>query len=187
MSTCSILGKDLSGRSLHMKEVWYVSCRTGRSDHSCGAFHSDGRDVHRTENAPRLLCLRTHSRREWIYPWSWELGHATDISQDPWGESGKFSAHAHLLSDMFNEGPEDNAAVLPEDRNGSITLLAAHRTPTPLSQSYTTSLATGRHRQTDDAIVLCQLRRLRGSRHPGQPREGPWVGHHTLPRQFLSE
>jgi hypothetical protein len=37
-------------------------------------------------------------------------------------------------------------------------------------------LGTGRHRQTDDALALCQLRRLRGSRHPGQPSEGLWVG-----------
>jgi hypothetical protein len=34
----------------------------------------------------------------------------------------------------------------------------------------------GRHRQTSDALALCQLRRLRGSRHSGQPREGLWVG-----------
>ena len=27
-------------------------------------------------------------------------------------------------------------------------------------------------RQTDEAVALCQLRQLRGSRHPGQPREG---------------
>ncbi len=30
----------------------------------------------------------------------------------------------------------------------------------------------GRHRHTGDAVALCQLRQLRGSRHPGQPLKG---------------
>jgi hypothetical protein len=52
-------------------EVWRVnegggahgSWKAVLSDNSCGAFSSDERDVDRTKNAPRLLCLRTHSRR----------------------------------------------------------------------------------------------------------------------------
>jgi hypothetical protein len=37
-------------------------------------------------------------------------------------------------------------------------------------------LGTRCKRQADDSMALCQLRRLRGLRHPGQPREGLWVG-----------
>ena len=34
------------------------------------------------------------------------------------------------------------------------------------------SSGAGWHRHTRDALAVCKLRRLRGSRHPGQPRRG---------------
>lgn len=82
------------------------------------------RAVHRTNAAPCLLCLQTHSRRDGITSRSRSLGDAADVSRDPWRESGRFSFHPHLLSDLFHEGPGNGRAVLPADRNVAMIPLA---------------------------------------------------------------
>lgn len=87
------------------------------------AFRSVERDIHRTDAISHLLYLRTHSRRNGINPWSRSLGDAADVSRDPWRESDRVRSHAHLLSEMFHEGPGYSAAVLPGDRNVAMTLL----------------------------------------------------------------
>ena len=48
---------------------------------------------------------------------------STDVSRDPWRESDRARAHAHLLSDLFRESPGDHAAVLAEEQIGAIILL----------------------------------------------------------------
>lgn len=80
--------------------------------------------MHRPDAAPHLLRLRTHSRRDGISSSSRALGGAADVSQDPWRESHHACAYAHLLSDLFHEGPGDGAAVLSGDRIVAMILLA---------------------------------------------------------------
>jgi hypothetical protein len=112
--------------------VWRVSEGGGAhgswksviSDNSCGAFRSDERDVDRTENAPRLLCLRTHSRRDGSNPWTRALGDAADLSQGLWCVSVRFPSYPYLLSDMFHEGSGYDEAILRGDQNVAMMLLA---------------------------------------------------------------
>jgi|CXWL01.1.fsa_nt_gi hypothetical protein len=104
-----------------MKEVVYVSYENGRSVHSEGAVHSKERNAHRTKTAPCLLCVWTHSRGAQIVSSSRVLGIATDLSTDPWREFNQARAHAHLLPEMFHEGPEGSAAVPQDDRNASMS------------------------------------------------------------------
>jgi len=45
----------------------------------------------------------------------------------PWREPCRFPSHAHLLADMFHEGPGNRAAVLPEGRNAAMTLFLSFK------------------------------------------------------------
>lgn len=107
-----------------MKEVPHVSRRTIHAECSWRTFRFDEPSVYRTPAAPRLLYLRIRSRRSGMSPSARALGRAAGLSKDTWRESGGFLSDAHLLSEMFGEGPEDCSGALAGDWTDTMTLRA---------------------------------------------------------------
>jgi Zn ribbon nucleic-acid-binding protein len=64
-----------------------------------------------------------HSRRQGLIPWSRTLAYTTNVSKDLSHAAGHSFSHPYLLSTMFHESPGNGRAVLPADRNGTMTLL----------------------------------------------------------------